>query len=199
MQALRNASFMNEPTLTGVKTLLIIGLYQTKSGRVQDAWALFGLIARLAQAIKLHRDPETLDFITTSHERAVRRSVWWFMLYSDQYLSSILSRPIGISSFGDCAPPIPSATNVAAARLSGIVHEFTIIARRILSSEGSPTTGKFCTFTDELLALWKTMPKVLQFNENWQQLGDSLPEWPLDVISASKKWLEICEKSSFHS
>jgi hypothetical protein len=41
-------------------------------------------------------------------------------------------------------------------------------------------------FTDKLIQLWDTMPEALQFTEAWLQQNEQLPEWPLDVISASK-------------
>jgi hypothetical protein len=36
------------------------------------------------------------------------------------------------------------------------------------------------------LGLWDTMPETLQFNESWTRAETTLPEWPLDVMSASK-------------
>lgn len=186
MQALRNASFLNEPSLTCVRALLVIGLYLTKHARFQDAWSLFGLTVRLAQTIGLHRDPDTLDPPVSCHERAVRRSTWWFTIYSDQYLSTMLCRPICISSIGDCPPEKPSTINTIEVRLSDIVHEFTIVSRRILSSEGSASPSKLRAFTGELLSLWKTMPEALQFDERWLRSEETLPEWPLDTVAASK-------------
>jgi hypothetical protein len=51
MQALRQGSFMSRPTLLTVQTLVMIGPYLTDSGKLLDAWALFGITIRLAQAI----------------------------------------------------------------------------------------------------------------------------------------------------
>lgn len=58
MQALRIASFTNRPTLLAIQTLVMIGPYLTDSGKFLDAWALFGVTIRLAQAIgrKFHPD-----------------------------------------------------------------------------------------------------------------------------------------------
>ena len=51
MQALRLASFLSRPTLLIIETLTVICSYLTNSGRLLDAWALFGTAIRLAQGI----------------------------------------------------------------------------------------------------------------------------------------------------
>lgn len=57
MQALRLASFLSRPTLLGIETLNLICSYLTNSGRLLDAWALFGTAIRLAQGIGCKYDP----------------------------------------------------------------------------------------------------------------------------------------------
>ena len=51
MQALRDASFLSRPNLLIIETLTLICSYLTNSGRLLDAWALFGTAIRLAQGI----------------------------------------------------------------------------------------------------------------------------------------------------
>jgi hypothetical protein len=51
MQALRLASYTNRPTLSVIETLMMIGPYLIDSGKFIDAWALFGVTVRLAQAV----------------------------------------------------------------------------------------------------------------------------------------------------
>lgn len=104
----------------------------------------------------------------------------------DQQYSVTLGRPLGISGIGDCPPPEPLTTNQTVLRLGEFVNHFTIVARQILSSDGMMSVGKIDEFTDKLLGLWDTMPETLQFNESWTRAETVLPDWPLDVMSASK-------------
>jgi hypothetical protein len=186
MQALRYASFMNTPTLLGIQTLVMMGPYLTNSGRFLDAWTLFGLTIRLAHSMGLHRNPKFIDPIPPLRECMIRRTLWWWMLHMDQQYSVTLGRPLGISGIGDCPPPEPLTTNTTVLRLGEFVNHFTIVARQILGSDGLMSVGRIDEFTDKLLGLWDTMPEKLQFNESWTRPEVVLPEWPLDVMSASE-------------
>ncbi|KAK5130559.1 hypothetical protein LTR08_001939 [Meristemomyces frigidus] len=185
MQALRMASFMNQPTLLGIQTLVMIGPYLTNSGRFLDAWTLFGTTIRMAHSIGLHRNPKFLDPAPPLRECMIRQTVWWWMLHMDQQYSVTLGRPLGISGFGDCPPPEPLTTNPTILRLGEFVDHFTILARQILSSDGLMSVAKIDEFTDKLVGLWDTMPEALQFNESWCQQDTLLPDWPLEVMSAT--------------
>lgn len=185
MQALRLASFMNQPTLLGVQTLIIIGPYLTNSGRFLDAWTLFGTTIRMAHSIGLHRNPKLLDPVPSLRECMIRQSMWWWMLHMDHQYSVALGRPLGISGYGDCPPPEPLTTNQELRRLGQFIHQFTIHARQILASDVMSVT-KIDEFTDKLIGLWDTMPAALQFNESWIRPDTKLPDWPLDVVSASE-------------
>jgi len=186
MQALRHASFMNEPNLLGIKTLLIIGLCLIKSGHLEDAWVMFGTITRLAQSIGLHRDPDTIFPALSPYERTVRRHIWWGTLHMDQYLSNMLCRPLGIPNTGNCGPPTSFATNPLELRLSAIIIQSTIVTREILSSDSCISPDRVASYTEKLLDLWSTMPEALRFEKSWFEADLSLPEWPLDIMSASK-------------
>lgn len=186
MQALRDASFMNEPNLLGIKTLLIIGLCLIKSGQLEDVWTMFGMITRLAQSIGLPRDPDTVYPALSPYERTVRRHIWWAMLHMDQHLSNMLCRPLGIPNAGNCDPPKSFASNPLELRLSAIIIESTIVTREILSFDGSISPDRVATYTGKLLDLWSTMPEALRLKESWFEGNCSLPEWPLDIMSASK-------------
>ncbi|KAM0720357.1 hypothetical protein Q7P37_004493 [Cladosporium fusiforme] len=185
MQALRHASFMSQPTLLGIQTLVMMGPYLTNSGRFLDAWTLFGTTIRLAHSIGLHRDPRFLDPVPPLRECLIRRTLWWWMLHMDQQYSVTLGRPLGISGIGDCPPPESLTTNQTVLRLGEFVNHFTILARQILSSDGLMSVSRIDEFTDKLLGLWDTMPESLQFNESWAQKETKRPEWPLDVMSAT--------------
>lgn len=177
---------MSQPTLLGIQTLVMMGPYLTNSGRFLDAWTLFGTTIRLAHSMGLHRDPKFLDPVPPLREYMIRRTLWWWMLHMDQQYSVTLGRPLGISGIGDCPPPDSLTTNQTVLRLGEFVNHFTILARQILSSDGLMSIGRIDEFTDKLLGLWDTMPESLQFNESWAQKGTVLPDWPLDVMSASK-------------
>ena len=194
MQALRHASFLNTPTLLGIQTLVMMGPYLTNTGRFLDAWTLFGTTIRLAHSMGLHRNPKFLDPVPPLRECMIRRTLWWWMLQMDQQYSVTLGRPLGISGIGDCPPPEPLTTNQTVLRLGEFANHFTIVARQILSSDGMMSVGKIDEYTDKLLGLWDTMPETLQFNESWTRAETALPEWPLDVMSASKHlWVAMSE------
>ena len=186
MQALRHASFLNTPTLLSIQTLVMMGPYLTNTGRFLDAWTLFGTTIRLAHSMGLHRNPKFLDPVPPLRECMIRRTLWWWMLHMDQQYSVTLGRPLGISGIGDCPPPEPLTTNQTVLRLGEFVNHFTIVARQILGSDGMMSVGKIDEYTDKLLGLWDTMPVTLQFNESWTRPETVLPDWPLDVMSASK-------------
>jgi hypothetical protein len=137
----------------------------------------------------LHRNPKFIDPVPPLRECMIRRTLWWWMLHMDQQYSVTLGRPLGISGIGDCPPPEPLTTNTTVLRLGEFVNHFTIVARQILGSDGLMSVGRIDEFTDKLLGLWDTMPEKLQFNESWTRPETVLPEWPLDVMSAS----ECCE------
>jgi hypothetical protein len=51
MHALRLSSFMNRPTLLGLQALMMMELYLISNGRFMDAYTLFGVTIRVAQAV----------------------------------------------------------------------------------------------------------------------------------------------------
>ncbi|KAK4994516.1 hypothetical protein LTR66_005469 [Elasticomyces elasticus] len=183
MQALRMTSFMSQPTLLTIQTLIMLDPYLTNTGRFLDAWTLFGTTIRAAQSIGLHRNPKHLDPAPPLRECAIRQTLWWWMLHMDQQYSMTLGRPLGISGIGDCPTPETLTTDQTTLRLGEFVDQFTVLARQILSSDRLVNT-KIDGFTDKLLALWDTMPEVLQFNESWLQEGRQATAWPLDAMAA---------------
>lgn len=162
-----------------------MGICLIKSGQLEEAWTMFGMIIRMAHSIRLHRDPDTLRLALSPCERAVRRRIWWAILHLDQYLSTILCRPLGIPDAGSCAPPRSLATNTVELRLDTVLIESTIATREILSFQGCANPDKIAQFTRRLLSLWHTMPETLRFEESWFEANYKLPEWPLDILSAS--------------
>lgn len=185
MQALRMSSYMSQPTLLTIQTLVMMGPYLTNSGRFLDAWSLFGTTVRLAHSIGLHRNPKYLDPAPSLQESSTRKKLWWWMLHMDQQYSMTLGRPLGISGIGDCPPAEPLTTNPTILRIGEFVDQLTILGRQILSSSQLVNT-RIDFFTDKLLALWETMPNSLQFNENWLKDGSQIPESPLDELATGR-------------
>ncbi|KAF2186433.1 hypothetical protein K469DRAFT_726026 [Zopfia rhizophila CBS 207.26] len=176
MQALRIASFMNRPTLLGIHTTI-----------------------RLAQSIGLHRHPKYLDPPPPSpRELSIRQTLWWWMLHMDQQYSMTLGRPLGISGIGDCPPPQKLTTNPTILRFEEFVNQFTVLARRILSSDRL-SNARIDEFTDALRALWDTVPEVLQFNESWLDEEKETPEWPLDAMAADLEFTYLVFYSKSHN
>ncbi|KAI4100982.1 MAG: hypothetical protein LQ339_005303 [Xanthoria mediterranea] len=202
MQCLRLASFCNRPKLLTVKTLVMLGPYLTNSGRFLDAWALFGTTIRLAQSIgresnlptgpkilltivvSVHRDPDRLNPPVPVKEAAARRGLWWWIMYMDQQYSITLGRPLGISSMGDCPPPEPLVQDALIQSHSNYISQFTILTRQILSA-GYLNANQIDDFTEQLLALKRTLPNMIQFDETWLNADKPVPSWPLDMQAAS--------------
>jgi len=186
MQALRLASFMHRPSLLGIQALIMIGPYLTNSGRFLDAWTLFGTTIRLAHSIGLHRHPKYLDPAPpTQRECSIRQTLWWWMLHMDEQYSMTLGRPLGISGIGDCPPPLELTTNRQMLRFGEFVNHFTVLARRVLSSDRL-TNAKIDEFTDDFRSLLDTMPEMLQFDKSWLSKDNEIPEWPLSAMAAGK-------------
>ncbi|KAL8913238.1 MAG: hypothetical protein Q9171_001885 [Xanthocarpia ochracea] len=202
MQCLRLASFCNRPTLLTVESLVMLGPYLTNSGRFLDAWALFGTTIRLAQSIgresslptgnmtmltavlPVHRDPDRLNPPVPAKEAAIRRGLWWWIMYMDQQYSITLGRPLGISSMGDCPPPEPLVQDPLVQSLSNYISQFTILTRQILSA-GYLNANQIDDFTEQLLALKRTLPSIIQFDETWLDPEKPVPGWPLDMQAAT--------------
>ena len=102
------------------------------------------------------------------------------MLQMDQQYSMTLSRPLAISVTGDCPSPEPIMTDPVMQSLSIYDSHFTILGRQILSS-GLWSNPQIDKFSDDLLALERTMPGVLQFEVSWLNEEKSLPAWPLNA------------------
>lgn len=196
MQALRNGSYMSQPTLLGLQTMIMMGPYLNNSDRYLDGWTLFGTTIRLAHSIGLHRTPKFLSTVPDPPKCALRQTLWWWMLHMDQQYAVTLGRPLGISGLGDCPPPHPLTTDTTMLRLNEFTHQYTLLARQILSSDGLMSVGKIDDFTKQLLDLWDTMPDTLHFNESWSRKSTVLPEWPLEVISTSKSPQHASEVAS---
>lgn len=183
MQSLRRSSFLGQPTLVSIQTLLMLGPYLINTGRFLDAWSLFGLAIRLGHAIGLHRNPKYLHSAPDLAESTLRKAIWWHMLHVDQQYSMTLGRPLGISGVGDCPYPEPATSDPLELRVDSVTHQLTILARQILGNRPLTDTS-IDAHTDKLTTLWDTMPTSLRFDPRWTDQHADMPEWPLDIMAA---------------
>lgn len=175
----------------------MMGPYLTNSGKFLDASALFGCTVRLAQSIGckwraslksldvvltclVHRDPSQLNPPSPPKEVNIRKNLWWWMIHMDQQYSMALGRPMAISSMGDCRPPEPIVQDPLVQSLSNYLVQFSILGRQILSA-GYLTNDQIDKFSDELLALQKTLPALISLDMSWLDKDKVLPGWPLDA------------------
>ncbi|KAJ4290221.1 hypothetical protein N0V90_010436 [Kalmusia sp. IMI 367209] len=81
--SLSQADFLNSPTLSIVQALtLFLGLHR-RHDSPKYVWMMFGLLARIAQYLGLHRDGSHLPHLTP-FEIEMRRRTWWTMCLVDQ-------------------------------------------------------------------------------------------------------------------
>lgn len=102
----------------------------------------------------------------------------------DQQYAITLGRPLGISSMGDCPPPEPLVQDPLVQSLSNYISQFTILTRQILSS-GYLNAHQIDEFTEQLFALKRTLPSIVQFDETWLNPDKPIPGWPLDMQAAT--------------
>ena len=188
---------MSRPTLLVIEALVMMGPYLTNSGKFLDASALFGCTVRLAQSIGcksrdslssfsfvltylVHRDPSQLNPPAPPKEMNIRRNLWWWIIHMDQQYSMALGRPMAISSFGDSRPPEPIDQDPVVQSLSNYLVSFSILGRQILSA-GYLSNDQIDKFSDDLLALQKTLPPPILLDMSWLDKDKVLPGWPLDA------------------
>jgi len=157
----------------------MLGPYLTNSGRLSDAWTLFGTTIRAAQSLGLHRDPRFLNPTPSLRESALRKKLWWWMLHMDQHYSLTLGRPLGISGIGDCPFVEPLTTEPAVLRTGECVNHLTVLGRQILSS-AQLTSSRIDQLSDKLLSILDMLPDEMQFNDSWLADPSNIPESPLD-------------------
>ena len=75
-QALEQADFLNDPDMTVLQALAIYLVVLQYTGEARSAWALTGVLVRLAVSMKLHRDGSHLANIAP-FEIEMRRRLWW--------------------------------------------------------------------------------------------------------------------------
>ncbi|OCF31477.1 hypothetical protein I316_06879 [Kwoniella heveanensis BCC8398] len=94
---LARGQFMNNNTVPGVQTLIIMAHYhlETDKGRNGDsAWTLWGLAMRIVQAMGLHRDGEKWNLPPKVVEE--RRRIFWESHSAEIFQANCFSRPYSI-------------------------------------------------------------------------------------------------------
>ncbi|OXG79806.1 hypothetical protein C345_05536 [Cryptococcus neoformans A2-102-5] len=94
---LARGQFMNNNTVPGVQTLIIMAHYhlETDKGRNGDsAWTLWGLAMRIVQAMGLHRDGEKWNLPPEVVEE--RRRIFWESHSAEIFQANCFSRPYAI-------------------------------------------------------------------------------------------------------
>jgi len=135
---------------------------------------------RMLTVSSVHRDPNLLNPPAPPKEVATRKNLWWWMMHMDMQYSMSLGRPLGISSMGDCPAPEPIARDPINQSLSNYLAQFSILGRQILSA-AYLSNEQIDTFTDQLLALFQTLPDMVRFDVTWLDKQKQLPQWPLDA------------------
>ncbi|CAH0047473.1 unnamed protein product [Clonostachys solani] len=77
--------------LTVLQSLLFMTYWCDFSNDEKDTWYWIGVTLSQAQAIGIHRNPESLDI--SSEEKCMRRRIWWSCLIRDRLLCLAVRRP----------------------------------------------------------------------------------------------------------
>ncbi|CAK7212446.1 hypothetical protein SEUCBS140593_001506 [Sporothrix eucalyptigena] len=90
--------FISRCTLANIRALLLLALYLHNHNERNAAWNIVGTATRAAFAMGLHRTVGAEHFRPI--EREVRRRVFCTLFGFEQFLTSSLGRPSGLSSYG---------------------------------------------------------------------------------------------------
>lgn len=185
MQALRQTTFISQPTLLSIQAMILMCIYLSSDGRALEAWTVLGTTIRMAQAVGLHRNPKVLEPLPSLRESGVRKKLWWQLLNMDQQYSMALGRPLGISAIGDCPFPDPLTTDAAMVRLIECVDQLTMLGRQIIGT--APLINhRINGFAEKLQTLLDTIPEEIQFSDSWTADPSQAPESLLDEYTAGK-------------
>ncbi|OAA74006.1 Transcription factor [Cordyceps fumosorosea ARSEF 2679] len=92
-QALLYGSLDN-PDLTLLQALVLLGYREIAVGRTSKGWLFCGMAFRLAHEMGLHLDPSNWDGFTGFHrDREILRRVYWAVFTADKQLSLYFGRP----------------------------------------------------------------------------------------------------------
>lgn len=143
---------------------------------------------RLYDTSIVYQNPEDITPQPSAKESHLRQSIWWRTLFLDQYYSTTLGRPLGISIMGDMSlqssymrktfsPPYIS-------RLDTYTTKFTALSRQIVSCSHL-TNPEIDKFTDSLLELQGILPPEERFDQSWLHSNTELPRWPSNLYATT--------------
>ncbi|KAK1655436.1 fungal-specific transcription factor domain-containing protein [Colletotrichum phormii] len=89
------ADTMDRVSMYSVKTAFVLGIYLMPSSAVGASYLYMGLALRKALALGLHHESEEPEI--DSHEREMRRRLWWAIYSLERTLTIKLNRPRSIS------------------------------------------------------------------------------------------------------
>ncbi|OJD37895.1 c6 transcription factor [Diplodia corticola] len=100
---LRLFDLMDDSDLTSVQVCILLGSYGVYHGKPNVSFALLGASIKMAQALRLHREPSRGD----PGEIEERKRVWWTIYTWDRFASITYGRPLGINE-KDCNVSMPA-------------------------------------------------------------------------------------------
>ncbi|KAF9247205.1 fungal-specific transcription factor domain-containing protein [Melanogaster broomeanus] len=107
-------SVLDLPTTQTVQSLLLMAYYHSNGGRhytLNSAWSVIALANKLAQMVRLDRDPARFNMPPKALQR--RRTLFWEIFSADLFHSMALGRPPSLSlSYVDCEFPDDDSTTI---------------------------------------------------------------------------------------
>ncbi|KAK5990445.1 putative transcriptional regulatory protein [Cladobotryum mycophilum] len=87
-------SSLDEPELTTLQALVLLGYREVAVGRASKGWLFCGMAFRMAHEMGLHLDPCNWDGSTGfNRDREILRRVYWAVFIADKQLSLYFGRP----------------------------------------------------------------------------------------------------------
>ncbi|KAI9730233.1 MAG: hypothetical protein M1834_005997 [Cirrosporium novae-zelandiae] len=92
-QALRLTSFLNQPSILSIQTMVLMNYFLMNDNHVSDGWAFAGVLIRQAYALGLNRDPSFVVPNASHFVKQQRRRLWQSVLVQDTFLTVLLKLP----------------------------------------------------------------------------------------------------------
>ncbi|KAF4985239.1 hypothetical protein FDECE_16709 [Fusarium decemcellulare] len=169
-------------TVEGLICILLEGVFETNTGNLRRAWAVYRRAMTVAQLMGLHRSPKPPLTRIDPNLDANPGFLWFRIVYMDRYLSLLLGLPQGTSdkSMGDMSalqhePPLGQFERL-----------LTVIASRILERNENPFDRSDIATTmsidSELLRLSKSMPSSFWRAAEFQHHIPGSPDALLETL-----------------
>ncbi|KAH8587807.1 hypothetical protein B0O99DRAFT_526197, partial [Bisporella sp. PMI_857] len=125
-RALVKGDFLSNNTVAGLQTLHLMAhlqLHLDKGRRGDNAWPLWGLVMRLAQAMGMHRDGARWNLSRDVVEE--RRKVFWEINAADTFQAHCFSRPCAINP-EHCDTLFPTDASIVSGEKSYFILRFEL-------------------------------------------------------------------------